>query len=105
MKASRLFRIFTAFAMILSLVVAPNMFGYPLGHVAHADSEVERVLVKFRPSVGESQRNEIHAHVGAAHVSSISGIDVEVVTVPWGKSAAAVKAYQLNPKVQFAEVD
>ncbi len=63
----------------------------------------DRVLVSFRPGTAASDIGESHRQAGGRVIKKISRIGVQVVEVANGKVLNAVKSYQRNPNVVFAE--
>lgn len=60
-----------------------------------------KLLVKMRPGVTSAA--EIHAAMGATHLSTIPMIDVHVVEVSDTQGAATLARYQAHAMVQYAE--
>lgn len=62
-----------------------------------------QVLVSFKQSASASVMAALHSKAMGKVVKKISRIGVEVIEVPEGTVADAVKAYKKNPNVAFAE--
>ena len=62
-----------------------------------------QVLVSFKHGASASEKAVLHGKANGKVVKKISKIGVEVVEVPKGKVADAIKAYKNNPNVAFAE--
>ncbi len=66
----------------------------------------DRFLVRFKDGIAEDTRCSINAIHGCRQVESIPGINVQVLTVPKGRTLHdMLKIYQRNPHVEFAEPD
>jgi thermitase len=65
----------------------------------------QQILVKFKPDVTLPDVAEIHRQLGGQVKQSITGIGVQVVTVPKGQEMAKAKAYSANARVAYAEPD
>src|SRR5713226_3097046 len=65
-----------------------------------------RLLVKFRPSVSDTQADNVLASLQSQTVQRIPQIRVHVVALPAGANEAVfAKALQARPEVEFAELD
>ena len=64
-----------------------------------------RLLVKFAPTVSTQARGATLVGVNAQKVGTISGIGVDVVTVPSTAAANSLARLKGTPGVQFAELD
>ena len=60
-----------------------------------------RLLVKFRP--GATSAGDLHASMGATHLHTIPGINVDVIEVPDVQGQAVLARYQAHAGVQYAE--
>jgi len=80
------------------------MFGGNTGQAAAA-SPRDTVLVKFRAGVSQAEKGALHSQRGGVVRGTISGIDVEVVTVPAGRAESAAASYAKDRRVRYAEVD
>ncbi|HTK05156.1 MAG TPA: S8 family serine peptidase [Candidatus Eisenbacteria bacterium] len=66
----------------------------------------EHVLVKFKPQANLSRRDEVLAGLGMQKLSTIDGLDVQLVSVPPGQTPEqAVGRLRNEVDVQFAEPD
>lgn len=66
----------------------------------------DRFLVRFKDGIATDTRCSINAVHGCRQVEAIPGIDVQVLTVPKGKTLnEMLKIYRRNPNVEFAEPD
>lgn len=66
----------------------------------------DQVLVKFRPGIQAQQAESLHQAAGGRVLRTIPRIDVQVVRLNTGVSAAAaLAAYRASPLVQYAEQD
>lgn len=65
----------------------------------------DRVLVKFKPGLAESEVAALARQSGDRHLRSIPGLDVHVLEVPAGSVLDRVALYQRNPNVLYAEPD
>jgi len=63
----------------------------------------DRVLVSFRPGSAKSDIGALHSQAGGQVVKTLERIGVQVVEVPNGTVLSAIKKYQGNPNVLFAE--
>src|SRR6266545_5131485 len=63
----------------------------------------DRVLVSFKPGTGASDIAAAHALAGGTHVKTISRTGTHLVAVPAGTVPNAIRLYQQNPNVRFAE--
>jgi len=90
------------FLVLCVLVV--GMFGGNTGQAAAA-SPRDTVLVKFRAGVSQAEKGALHSQRGGVVRGTISGIDVEVVTVPAGRAESAAASYAKDRRVRYAEVD
>lgn len=73
--------------------------------LAEAPYAPDRVLVKFKPGSSASEQGQAHRAASGALLSSLESIDVKVIQVPSGKVPAAIKVYESNPNVLYAEPD
>jgi thermitase len=89
--------------LVLAVLLA-GMFGGNTAQAAAA-SPRDTVLVKFRAGVSQAEKGSLHRQQGAAVRGIISGIDVEVVTVPAGRAESAAASYAKDSRVRYAEVD
>lgn len=64
-----------------------------------------RVLVRFAPGTPAAAVARAHADAGARPLATLPAVGVTVVDVGPGRVPAAVRAYQRNPNVLFAEPD
>lgn len=64
--------------------------------------EPDRLLVKVRPGADPAA---VVARYGGTIVQEISGIEVQVVTVPAGQGQQAIDALSADPEVAYAEAD
>jgi hypothetical protein len=62
----------------------------------------DRLLVKLKPGADPAS---VIARYGGTIVQTISGIEVQVVTVPAGQGQQAIDALSADPEVQYAEAD
>lgn len=66
----------------------------------------DRFLVRFKDGIADDTRCSINAIHGCRQVESIPKINVQVLTVPKGRTLHdMLKIYQRNPNVEFAEPD
>ena len=65
----------------------------------------DQILVKFQPDVSLPEAAQIHRHLGGQVKEIISGIGVQVVTVPKGQAMEKANAYSSNARVIYAESD
>ena len=70
-----------------------------------SDSSPEQILVKFKPGTSLPEVAQIHRELGGQVKETITGIGVQVVTVPKGQEKAKAKAYSANAMVAYAEPD
>jgi thermitase len=63
----------------------------------------DRVLVSFQPGTAASDIGASHRQAGGRVIKTLSRIGVQVVAVPHGTVLSAIKTYQRNPNVVFAE--
>ena len=70
-----------------------------------SDFSSEQILVKFKHDVTLPEAAQIHRQLGGQPKDTISGIGVQVVTVPKGQAMAKAKAYASNARVAYAEPD
>jgi len=90
------------FLVLAGLVV--GMFGGNTAQAAAA-SYRDTVLVKFRAGVSQAEKGGLHKQHGGVVRGIISGIDVEVVTVPAGRAVSAAASYAKDSRVRYAEAD
>ena len=64
--------------------------------------EPDRILVKVQPGADPAA---VIARYGGTIIQTISGIDVQVVTVPAGQGQQAIDALNADPDVKYAEPD
>ncbi|MCI5133353.1 MAG: hypothetical protein D3904_18030, partial [Candidatus Electrothrix sp. EH2] len=62
-----------------------------------------QILVSFKQSASAPAMAALHSKAMGKVIKKISRIGVEVIEVPEGTVADAVKAYKKNPNVAFAE--
>jgi hypothetical protein len=74
-------------------------------HLSAAPYAPDRVLVKFKAGSAASEIGQAHRAVNGQHRSTLESIGVQVIQVPSGDVPAAVKVYQSNPNVLYAEPD
>ncbi len=65
----------------------------------------DRVLVKFRPGTAAESRSGAHRAAGGQPVKVFDSVGVQLIQVPSGAVLAAVKVYESNPDVVYAEPD
>jgi serine protease len=66
----------------------------------------DQLLVKFRLSASAAQAESVHAQAGGTVVTTVSRLNVQVVRLrPGSSAAAALAAYRASPLVEFAEQD
>ncbi|MDQ7850217.1 MAG: S8 family serine peptidase [Armatimonadota bacterium] len=66
----------------------------------------DRLMVKFRPGIGASASARVHAQAKAVVVGTIDRLDVQVVRLGPGASAAeAMAAYRASGLVEYVEQD
>lgn len=93
------FGIFVAVAVVaLALVMVPRP-------AAAQAVPGDVLLVRFRNDVTANQIARIHASANASVRRNISGIDVDVVSVPSGTAASAVAVYRQHSEVAYVELD
>ena len=63
----------------------------------------DTLLVAFNPGTAASEIGAAHSQAGGQVVKTIAAIGVQVVAVPNGTVLAALRRYQRNPNVTFAE--
>ena len=63
----------------------------------------DRVLVSFQPGTSATEIAAAHALAGGALAKTISGTGIHIVAVPAGTVPNAIRLYQQNPNVRFAE--
>ncbi|MBW6469059.1 MAG: S8 family serine peptidase [Coriobacteriia bacterium] len=98
-------RLLLSIALLLSLAVTPfaTASSYTLENDAHAP---DRILVGFKPGTPAWDIAGAHANAGTKARGRIGQIDVEIVSVPKGRTVAGlIKAYEKNPNVEFVEPD
>ncbi len=108
------------FGLLVALAVAASTLAAgsggaqgPMGQQGSAPAHApERVLVKFKAGTTTEERQRVHQRHGGTVVDGVSGIDVEVVSVPRGQGQAdeqherrKAKEYGNEPAVEFAEPD
>jgi len=76
-----------------------------LKHLATAPYVPDRVLVKFRPGLAAQERSRMHAQAQGRVLSVFEHIGVQLVAVPLGSVRAAIRVYESNPNVIYAEPD
>jgi thermitase len=94
-----------AVAAMFSLAVSafltlPEAFAQ--GRPEFVDNEL---LVKFKPGTPAQSQNAAHAQQNARVVREIEGLDVKVVQVGRGQAEQRLPGYQLNPNVEYAELN
>jgi thermitase len=95
-----------AIAILLMLSLPANLFAGPPDNPAPvSDFSQEQILVKFKPDVSLPEAAEVHRQLGGQVKETISGIGVQVVTVPKGQALAKAQAYSANARVAYAEPD
>lgn len=87
-------------SIIFSLVV-----GFSPGPGFAAQPEDARILVRFVPGAAAADIAEIHRALGGREEGRIEEIDVRVVRVPEHAAATAIRLYERNPNVLYAEPD
>jgi thermitase len=68
-----------------------------------AEFAPDTVLVSFLPGATGSAISSAHRQVGGRVEKTLSGLGVQVVTVPTGTVMAAIERYDANPNVEYAE--
>lgn len=74
----------------------------PVTSPAPANCPPDRILVKVKPGADPAT---VIARYGGTIINTISGIDVQVVTVPGGARPQAIADLSADPEVQYAEPD
>ncbi len=111
--------VFLAFFLALTVATSPVAFAATAGsgpgpgttsareHVVTSKAASSgRILVGFKPGTPAVSRTAAHAATKARVKSRIHQIDVDVLEIPAGRTAAGLlNAYLRNPNVAFAEVD
>jgi|SRR2546421_9489499 len=70
------------------------------------DEDSVQLIVKFKESSNEAQRESVHKQIGAQKVRSLYGDpSTDVVKVRSKALASALKAYQQSSIVKYAEKD
>lgn len=70
------------------------------------DFAKDQILVKFKKGASKERIEDLNTKNGTKIKDTIKGIDVNIISVPAGKSAEVlVEAYKKNDNVQFAELD
>lgn len=91
-----------AFSSVFHLAYAKAL---DIQSLANSPYAPDRVLVKFKPGTAATEQGQAHQAANGHVLSSLDGIDVKVIQVPNGKVPAAVKVYESNPNVLYAEPD
>jgi len=65
----------------------------------------DRVLVAFEKGTLQSEKQSLHANLGASVLHRIPVIGVDIVQVPAGTVLEKIKLYDKNPNVRYAEPD
>lgn len=74
----------------------------PVTSPAPANCPPDRILVKVKPGADPAA---VIARYGGTIINTISGIDVQVVTIPGGAGQQAIAGLSADPDVQYAEPD
>jgi thermitase len=99
--------------LILGILLIPvSVFATSPGQLGKASVpardesyEAARILVKFKPGISETIRQDIHRAQGAEVIGELKGIGVQILKVPNGKVMEKVLAYRTHGAVEYAEPD
>ncbi len=93
-------------SMLLSMpaLAAPPYHG-PVHDAPPPPFAPDRLLVSFQPGTAAPEVAAAHRLAGGHTLKIIPGISVHVVQVPTGTVLAAIRLYQANPNVEYAEPD
>lgn len=94
-------------AIVLGLLLSLMALASPVfaDDSKSGDTSPERLLIKFKPGLNASAMAEVHQKAGGKFEAVISGIGVQVVTVPHGQGAAKLSVYRMQKEVSYAEPD
>lgn len=76
-----------------------------LGEFATSPQAPDRVLVKFRPGTPAAIKAEAHRAAGGRLLTTFDSIGVQLIRVPGGSVPAAIRIYESNPNILYAEPD
>jgi thermitase len=94
----------TFLAYLLSwALTSATLAAPPRGASAIAEFAPDTVLVSFLPGATGAAISAAHRQAGGRVKKTLSAIGVQVVTVPPGTVMAAIKRYEANPNVEYAE--
>src|SRR5689334_20406736 len=94
------------FLKITALVVLGGFCIVPLAAQPARKFVPGRLLVKFRPGVGQSQSDQLLASLQSRRAREISGASVHVIDLPArANEAAFLNVFKNRPEVEFAELD
>ena len=91
--------------LLISSFPASVFAALPDNSAPVSDSSSQRILVKFKSGTSLSEAAQIHRQLSGQAKETISGIGVQVVTVPKGQAVKMAKAYSSNARVAYAEPD
>src|SRR5512142_3127742 len=98
----RLFLIIVTLILLAALVFPLNV---EAKETPATSGQAQDILVKFKPGTSASQVALVHRLNGGQIKKIITGVDVQVVSVPAGKAIEKSKVYASNPNVIYAEPD
>ena len=99
----RIITVFIVLGLLLSLTALASPVSADDGK--SGNTSPERLLVKFKPGIDANAMAEVHQKTGAKFEYIITGLGVQLVTVPPGQGAAKLSAYRMQKEVSYAEAD
>ncbi len=95
----------TLMAILLSSVISSQSFSAYGAKNTEPNYVPDRLLVKFKKDVSESQQKKILADKGAVIENEISQIKVKILKVPKNALNAIESAFQKNSAIEYVEKD
>lgn len=96
-----------SFRPVITAVIT-LLFAHTLGWSATPNSKLpdfspDTVLVAFHPGTSASEKSAVHRLAGGRVQRTLTGVGVQVVTVPKGTVLNKLELYRRNPNVRYAE--
>jgi len=88
---------------LIASTVAPPPLPAQSGGTPPQQFASDRVLVACHPGTAASEIGAAHNQAGGRVVKTMAALGVQVVAVPTGQALSAVRQYQRNPNVRYAE--
>ncbi len=90
--------------LLLLLIFALFPYACGSGVANHPEYAVGEILVKFKKDVSREEANSLHSRCGSKILKHFKRINADLVQIKEGWTVEqAIKAYQGDPSVEYAE--